>query len=169
VQHVTISEVPSTVTPPPSRVIESDLIATPNVEELINPWEWQVLVEGTRRISLAVAHLVGPREAVDVLRDILDDCSAGFPALSGLEIAATGYLHVTRTSQLDHISRSELLEGFAALFATCECFCSPIIGEVEAHRLMIQALNNIGPTLVGLGVFYIKQHFLANRQSNSQF
>jgi hypothetical protein len=160
VQHVTISEVPSMFTPPPSRIIESDLIATPNVEELINPWEWQVLVEGTRRISLAVAHLVGPREAVDVLRDILDDCSAGFPALSGLEIAATGYLHVTRTSQLDHISRRELLEGFAALFATCEYFCSPIIGEEEAHALMIQALNNIGPTLVGLGVFQINKRSL---------
>jgi hypothetical protein len=135
------------------RVVESHLIAAPNAEQLITPGEWQVLVEGVRRVSLAVAHLVGPKEAMNVLGDILDDCSAGFPALAGMHINASGYVQVT-PSQLNSIPREEMLEGFVAFFATCQHFCSPIIGEEDAHKLIIQALNDIGPALVTLGVFH---------------
>jgi hypothetical protein len=148
--------------PPKPRVIESHLVITPQAEQLITPWEWQLLVEGTRRISLAVAHLVGAREAMSVLRDILDDCSSAFPALSGLQIASSGYLRVSQTSQLDRAPRAELLEGFAALFATCQHFCSPIIGEEDAHKLIIQGLNDIGPALVSLGVFQLDKQLLSN-------
>lgn len=143
------------VMPPKTRVIESNVIINVEAKQLITPREWQVLVEGTRRVSLAVAHLVGPQEALSVLRDILDDCSAAFPAFTSLKIATSGYLQIMDSSQLDHLSREDLLEGFTALIATCQYFCSPIIGEKEAHRLMISALREIGPALVSLGVFHI--------------
>src|SRR6185312_808521 len=55
------------------RIVESELVISPEVEPLITPQEWWVLVEGTRRVSLAVAHLIGPQEALTVLRDILED------------------------------------------------------------------------------------------------
>src|SRR5215472_4502719 len=58
------------------RVIDSQVIATPGAERLITPQEWYVLVESTRRVSQAVAHLVGPQEAISALRDILDDFSS---------------------------------------------------------------------------------------------
>ena len=148
--------------PAKPRVIESHLIAAPNAEQLINPWEWQVLVEGVRRVSLAVAHLVGPKEAMNVLRDILDDCSAGFPALVGMHIDTSGYVQVT-PSQLNSVPREEMLEGFAAFFATCQHFCSPIIGEEDAHKLIIQALSDIGPALVTLGVFHIDRQLLSHQ------
>jgi len=95
------------------------------------------------------------------LSDILDDCSAGFPALTGLQIAPSGYLEVTQTAHLDRVSRNEILEGFAALFATCQYFCAPIIGDEDAHRLLISALGDIGPALVQLGVFQINQQLLS--------
>ena len=139
----------------PQHVIESNLVATTEIKQLITPWEWQILTEGTRRVSLAVAHLVGPKEALSVLRDILDDCASAFPAFSCIEIAPSGYLHVINSSQLERMPRIDLLEGFTALFATCEYFCSPIIGEKEAHDLLIQALRDIGPVLVQLGVFQL--------------
>ncbi len=133
------------VLPYPPRVIDSNIIAAHEARQLIAPWEWQVLVEGTHRVSLAVAHLVGPQEALTVLRDILDDCSSAFPAFASLQIASSGYLQIVERSQLDHMSREILLEGFTALIATCQYFCSPIIGEKEAHRLIIHALQDIGP------------------------
>ena len=145
------------------RIIEGGLIATPEVKQLITPWEWRVLMEATRRVSLAVAHLVGPKEAFSVLRDILDDCSTTFPAFASLRIASSGYLQVTDGSQLDRLPREDLLEGFAALFAICEYFCSPIIGEQNAHRLLAQALHDIAPTLVSLGVFHLDTPRLSNR------
>ncbi|MEO6893311.1 MAG: hypothetical protein ABI456_25995, partial [Ktedonobacteraceae bacterium] len=74
-----------------------------------------------------------------------------------------GYLHVKDNSQLDRLPRAALLEGFAALIATCQYFCSPIIGELEAHRLVIQALGDLGPTLISLGVFRIDDRLLINR------
>lgn len=158
---VTRRNIRTEMPPPQSRVIESHLVAEQQAEQLITPWEWQILVESTRRVSLAVARLVGPREAMNVLRDILSDCSAGFPALSGLEIAASGYLHFMRSSQFDHTPRDEILEGFAALFATCQHFCSPIVGEEGAHKLIIQALSDIGPALVSLGVFQVDRELLS--------
>jgi hypothetical protein len=131
---------------------------------LITPQEWRVLVEGTRRVSLAVAHLVGPQEALTVLRDILEDCAAAFPAFSSLQIASSGYLSVVDTSQLDRMPRNEVLEGFAALIATCQYFCAPIIGDQDAHKLMIQALSDVGPALVNLGVFSIDYALLSLRR-----
>ncbi len=147
------------------RVIEGRLTPTPEVKPLITPWEWRVLTEGTRRVSFAVAHLVGPKEAFNVLRDILDDCSAAFPAFAGLSIAPSGYLQVTDGSQLDRMPREDLLEGFTALLAICQYFCSPIIGEQNAHRLLVQALQDVGPALVSLGVFQLDTQMLSGRRT----
>ena len=146
-------------------VIESQLTRTPEVKQLITPWEWRVLIEGTRRVSFAVSHLVGPREAFSVLHDILDDCSSTFPAFASLKIATSGYLEVTDGSQLDRMPREDLLEGFAALFAICQYFCVPIIGEQNAHRLLVQALRDVGPALVSLGVFHLDTRLLASRDT----
>ena len=146
----------SSRTPPSSespRVIDSHIVAAPGVEQLITPMEWRILVEGIRRISLAVARLVGSQEAMSVLSDILEDFSSAFPALSCLQIAPGGYLQVVRTAQLDRIPRVEVIKGFAALIATCRYFCSPLVGEENASRLIMQALNGMGPALASLGVF----------------
>lgn len=137
------------------RIVESDLVITAETKRLITPEEWRILVEGTRRVSLAVAHLVGPREALSVLQDILSDCFAAFPAFASIEIAPTGYLQVMDRSQLDHLSRADLLEGFTTLFVVCQYFCSLIIGDKDTHKLIIQALHDLCPALVSLGVFYI--------------
>lgn len=150
------------VMPRAPRIIEGDIVVSPEVRQLITPQEWQILIEGTRRVSMAVAHLVGPREALSVLRDILDDCSSAFPAFASLKIAPSGYLQIMDNSQLDCLSREDLLEGFTALIATCQYFCSPIIGEREAHKLMISALREIGSALVLLGVFHIDNFSLRN-------
>lgn len=147
------------------RVIESSLIASQDVKQLISPLEWQILVEATRRVSLAVAHLVGPKEALHVLQDVLDDCSSSFPAFASLKIASSGYLQVVDRSGLDRMSREELLEGFSALIAICQYFCSPIIGEKEAHQLIIQALQDLGPALVSLGVFRVDNGLLTSGSS----
>jgi hypothetical protein len=146
-----------------SRIIESNVVITTEAKRLITPEEWRILVEGTRRVSRAVAHLVGPREALSVLQDILSDCSAAFPAFASVEIAPTGYLRVMDRSQLDSLSRADLLEGFTALIATCQYFCSPIIGDKDAHKLIIQALNDLCPALVNLGVYHIDHQLLALR------
>ncbi|MGB8344320.1 MAG: DUF4388 domain-containing protein [Ktedonobacteraceae bacterium] len=158
------------LSPPPRprlRVVESHLVTNEasHAAQLITPLEWNLLVEGTRRVSLAVAHLVGPREAMSALRDILDDCIDGFPALEGLQIAPSGYVQVIDSSRLDRVSRAELLEGFAALFWICQHFCAPIIGDEDAHRLMLQALGDISPSLVSLGVFSLANHVLPEGQS----
>jgi hypothetical protein len=144
------------------RVVEGNVVVTSDVKQLITPWEWNILVEATRRVSLAVAQLVGPMEALNVLRDILDDCSGAFPAFSSLKIATTGYLQVVDSAQLDRMPREDLLEGFTALIAICQYFCSPIIGEKSAHRLIIQALREVGPPLISLGVFQIDKQLLSN-------
>ncbi len=150
-------------TPKVPRVVEGGIIVSGNAEQLITPQEWRVLVEGTRRVSLAVAHLVGPMEALSVLRDLLDDCSTAFPAIASLSIAPTGYLQVTSDSSFDRIPRGELIEGFAALISICQYFCAPIIGDSDAHKLMIQALGDVGPALVNMGVFRIDRALLSGR------
>jgi hypothetical protein len=153
------------VPPTVPRVIESNVIVSPEAKQLIAPGEWRVLVEATRRVSLAVAHLVGPQEALKVLQDILDDCSSAFPAFTCLKIAPSGYLQVTDRTQLDLMSREEVFEGFTALIATCQYFCSPIIGDQDAHRLIIQALQDICPALVNMGVFHIDTQLLSSSRS----
>jgi len=144
------------------RVVEGKVVSTTPGEELLTPQEWRLLIEGTRRVSLAVARLIGPREALKVLRDILDDCSTAFPAFATLQIASTGYLQVPDTSHLDRMPRQELLEGFNALIATCQYFCVPLIGEVEAHKLMIQGLGDICTSMITLGVFRVNNGLLAS-------
>ncbi|HVU67798.1 MAG TPA: DUF4388 domain-containing protein [Ktedonobacteraceae bacterium] len=156
-----------TATPPTPRVVEGGVVSTTPGEQLLTPQEWRLLIEGTRRVSLAVAHLIGPREALKVLRDILDDCSAAFPAFITLQIANTGYLQITDTSQLDRMPREELLEGFSALISTCQYFCAPIIGEVEAHKLIIQSLGNICTAMITLGVFQVNNDLLASPRKSS--
>ncbi|HEU0003794.1 MAG TPA: DUF4388 domain-containing protein [Ktedonobacteraceae bacterium] len=150
-------------TPQQPRIVEGGIVSTHSAAQLITPQEWRVLVEGTRRISMAVAHLIGPVEAMKVLRDILDDCSAAFPAFTSLQIAPTGYLQVNDTTKFDRMPRGELLEGFAALYSICQYFCAPIIGEADAHKLLIQALGDIGPALVSLGAFQIDKSLLASK------
>lgn len=144
------------------RVVEGDVVSKTQAEQLLAPQEWRLLIESTRRISLTVARLIGPREALKVLRDILDDCSAAFPAFATLHIASSGYLQVPDTSQLDHMPRQELLEGFNALIATCQYFCAPIVGEVDAHKLIIQAMGDLCPSLISLGVFQINNRLLSS-------
>lgn len=152
-------------TPENTHIIEGQLTTTPVVRQLITPWEWRVLIEGTRRISFAVSHLVGPKEAFSVLRDILEDCSSAFPAFTSLNIVPSGYLEVTDNSQFDSMPREDLLEGFAALFAICQYFCVPLIGEHNAHRLLVQALQDVGPALVSLGVFHLDNRLLSRKDS----
>lgn len=149
------------------RVVEGGVISTTQGEQLLTPSEWRLLIEGTRRVSLAVARLIGPREALKVLRDILDDCSAAFPAFATLQIASTGYLQVADTSQLDRMPRKELLEGFSALLATCQYFCVPIIGEVEAHKLIIQGLGDICTAMITLGVFQVNNALLSSTRRST--
>lgn len=143
------------------RVIDSKLVEARDAQQLITPWEWQILVEATRRVSFAVGHLVGPEEAFHVLQDILDDCTDAFPAFSSLKIDPAGYLHVVDRSHLDRLSRENLLEGFSALITICQYFCSSIIGEGEAHRLIIRALQDVGPALTSLGVFRVDTRLLS--------
>jgi hypothetical protein len=143
-------------------IIEGDLVGTSEPKQLITPAEWHLLIEATRRASLAVAHLIGPHEALNVLRDILDDCSSSFPAFVFLKISSNGYLQVTDQSHLDHISRDELIEGFTALIAICQHFCAPIIGERDAHRLILKALQELALPLGTIGVFRIDNHLLAS-------
>lgn len=149
--------------PPPPRVIDSSLVVTHEVKQLLSPWEWQMLVEATRRVSRAVSHLVGPAEALRVLEDILDDCTEAFPAFANFKIAPGGYLHIVDRSDLDRLPRAELLEGFTALFAICQYFCSPMIGEREAHRLILLALQDLAPPLSNMGVFHVDQRLLMSR------
>ena len=146
-------------------IIESDLAASSEPKQLITPQEWHLLIEATRRTSLAVAHLVGPHEALNVLQDILDDCSSSFPAIIFLKISPNGYLQVTDRSHLDHLSRQELIEGFTALIAICQHFCTPIIGERDAHRLILQALQELALPLATMGVFRIHNHLLMSGES----
>jgi hypothetical protein len=162
------------VTPPPYQpqpfpqaqpsVIESDLAATSEPKQLITPMEWRLLIEATRRASLVVAYLVGPQKALKVLQDILDDCSPSFPAFVFLKISPNGYLQVTDQSHLDHLSRDELIEGFTALIAICQHFCTPIVGERDAHRLILQALQELALPLATMGVFRINNHLLGSRR-----
>lgn len=153
-----------TLTPAVPRVVEGNVVSKEPAEQLLTSHEWRILIEGTRRVSMAVSHLIGPREALKVLRDILDDCSAAFPAFASLQIASSGYLHITDTSQLDHMPRKELLEGFGALIATCQYFCAPIIGEADAHKLMIQALGDVSTALISMGVFQVNNGLLSSRK-----
>lgn len=144
-------------------IIESDLAASSEPQQLITPLEWRLLVESTRRVSLAVAHLVGQYEALKVLQDILDDCSTSFPAFVFLTISPNGYLKVAEQSHLDRLSRDELIEGFTALIAICQHFCISIIGEKAAHLLLLQALKELALPLATIGVFRIDSHLLSQR------
>jgi len=88
---------------------------------LITPWEWRILIEATRRVSLAVARLVGANEALSVLQDILEDCSAAFPALPVSKLPLR-LLQVTDSAQFDRMPRQELLDGFAGAFCYLPVF-----------------------------------------------
>jgi hypothetical protein len=143
-------------------IIESDLAASSEPKQLITPLEWRLLIESTRRVSLAVTHLVGPYEALKVLQDILDDCSASFPAFVFLTLSPNGYLQVVEQSHLDHLSRDELIEGFTALLAICQHFCTSIIGEKDAHLLILQALKELALPLATMGVFRINNRLLTS-------
>jgi hypothetical protein len=153
---------PMQQTQPIRSFIESDFAATSEPKQLITPSEWHLLLESTRRVSLAVAHLVGPYEALRVLQDILDDCSSSFPACVFLAISPNGYLQVVNQSHLDHLLRDELIEGFTALLAICQHFCTPIIGERDAHLLILQTLQELALPLATIGVFRIDNHLLAD-------
>lgn len=149
-------------TPMLPRVIEGDATSSPDAKQLITPLEWGVLIEATRRVSLAAAQLVGPAEAMGVLKDILDDCAAAFPAFSSLKIVPSGYLHIVDRSQFDSMARENVLEGFTALIATCQYFLAPIIGDKAAHKLIIQALQDVEPALENMGVFKVDTYLLTD-------
>jgi hypothetical protein len=154
------------LTAPPAkpRVVEGDVLSKTPGEQLLTPQEWSILIEGIRRVSQAVTRLVGPREALRTLRHILDDCSMAFPAISTLQVTGSGSLQVSDTSQLDRVPRTELLKAFRALIVTCQHFCTPIIGELEAHKLIIQAMGDLCTSLISLGVFQVDNDLLASRR-----
>ncbi len=147
------------------KIIDSHIVAVDEGQQLIAPWEWQVLIEGTRRVSLAVGRLVGPGQGLKVLGGILDDCASTFPAFASLQIASDGYLQVVDRSFLDRMSREELFKGFTALITACQGFCSPVIGTREAHRLIVRALKEIGPVLEDMGVFQVDNQLFSGRSS----
>ncbi len=147
------------------KIIDSHIVVVDEGRRLIAPWEWQVLIEGTRRVSLAVARLVGSEQELSVLRSILDDCASTFPAFASLQIASDGYLQVVDRSFLDRMPREDLFKGFTALITTCQRFCSPIIGTREAHRLIVRALKEIAPVLENMGVFRVDNQLFSGHSS----
>lgn len=138
------------------RVVKREVPAPPQ-EQALTSYEWQVLIEGTRRISSVVARLVGPGDARNVLKEILADCIAVYPAFACLQISLNGSLQLPSSSPLEQLPRKEVLDGFAALFDTCQYFCFSIIEEDEVHQLLVQALGDLRSTLVGLDVFRLNK------------
>jgi hypothetical protein len=147
---------------PMRRIIESNLAGASEPKRLMTLGEWRFLMEATRRALLVVAHLVGPQEALHVQQEILNTCITHFPALAFLKISSNGHLQATNQSLLDRLSRDEIIAGFTALIAACQHRCDPIIGESNAHRLMIQALQELALPLATMGVFRIHNHLLTS-------
>lgn len=144
------------------RVVEGELVAPAKTKQLLTPAEWRILAEATQRVSQAVAHLVGPKRAIKVLQDIVKECSAAFPAFVGMRIAPPGYLLLAHPSNLDQMPREDILEVVTALFMACQSFCSRLIGEREAHNLIMQALQGIGPSVANLGIFRVNDRLLSS-------
>ena len=149
------------VLPAIPKVIDSHVVAIDEGQRLIAPWEWQVLIESTRRVSLAVARLVGPEQAFRVLQTILNDCATTFPAFASVQIAQDGCLQVVDRTFLDRMSRTDLFKGFSALITACQHFCAPVLGTRDAHRLIVQALKEISPVLETMGVFQVDNQVLS--------
>lgn len=148
--------------PAKPQVVEGDVVSKTPGERLLTPQEWRILTEGTRRISMAVARLLGPRETPKTLHTILGKCATAFPAFTAVQIAGSGHLQITDTSQLDRMPRKKLLEGFSTLFTICQRACAPLIGEADAHRLIILALGDLSTALISLGVFQVDNVLLAS-------
>lgn len=142
-------------------VVEGTAVTVSETQALLTPLEWRILIEGTRRVALVIARLVGSQEALAVLRDILDDLSTAFPLFAHLQFSPAGYLQLADQTLLDRYPRNELLEGFSALIETCFYFCAPLVGEREAHTLTMQALHELAPALSGLGVLRIERPLLS--------
>jgi len=83
--------------------------------------EWRILIEATRRVSLAVARLVGANEALSVLQDILEDCSAAFPPLPVSKLPF-GYLQVTDSAQFDRIAAPRTARWLCCAFCYLPVF-----------------------------------------------
>ena len=137
------------------RVIESGMVGPSETLQTLTPREWRILIEATRRVSLAVAYVVGPREAVRVLQNILNECVATFPAFTDLKVAPSGYLAIVEHSSFDRMARADILKGFTTLITICQHCCVPLLGEKEASKLIIQALQDISPALINVGVLRI--------------
>jgi hypothetical protein len=149
------------VLPAVPKMIDSHIVAVDEGKRLIAPWEWQVLIEGTRRVSLAVARLVGPEQTFRVMQTILSECAATFPAFASVQIAPDGCLQVVDRAFLDRMLREDLFKGFTALIISCQHFCTPVLGTRDAHRLIVQALKEIGPVLETMGVFQVDTQILS--------
>ncbi len=147
------------------KIIDSNIVALDEGRQLIAPWEWQVLMEGTCRVSLAMAHLIGHEEGLKALQNILDDCASRFPAFASLQIAPGGYLQVRDRSFLDRMSREDLFAGFATLITACQYICSCFIDGREAHRLMMQVLQEIGPVLANMGILPADRQLFSKQNS----
>jgi len=83
-------------------------------------------------------------------------------AFNGIAVSYFPLFPILKWEHLDHLSRDELIEGFTALIAICQHFCTPIIGERDAHRLILKALQELVLPLASLGVFRIDSQLLAS-------
>jgi hypothetical protein len=138
--------------PADAHIVEGSAVVMPDARPAITSAEWRILAEGMRRVRWAIAHLVGVNEALHVLHDIFDDCVAAFPAFSCLSLNTNGCLQINDLVGLERMGRREILYAFSALFTSCQYYCAPIIGDCDAYRLMLRALQEVGPMLIKLGV-----------------
>lgn len=141
---------------PPAHELFSDMqtipIASTNPSDYVADAQWQLLALVVRQIVDQVGTVIG-KDAVDALiRQSLAYSAVKQPPLRVLELDATGWLSPLPGQPISSFPLADVADAIATLLTSFETRCASLIGEDDAHRLIVNAARPFSASLAQLGL-----------------
>ena len=127
-------------------------IASANPSDYLGDSQWQLLALVVRQVVDQAGMILGKQAVDGLIRQSLAYGAVKQPPLRILELDATGWLSPLPGQRISSYPLADVADAIATLLTSFENRCASLIGEEDAHRLIVNAARPFSASLAQLGL-----------------
>jgi hypothetical protein len=127
-------------------------IASANPSDYLGDSQWQLLALVVRQVVDQAGTILGKDTVDGLIRQSLAYGAVKQPPLRILELDATGWLTPVPGQRISTYPLADVADAIATLLTSFENRCATLIGEEDAHRLIVNAARPFSASLAQLGL-----------------
>jgi hypothetical protein len=147
---------PASNPPRPAHELFSDMqtipIASANPSDYLADSQWQLLALVVRQVVDQAGAVLGKETVDGLIRQSLAYGAVKRPPLRILEMDASGWLSPLPGQHISSFPLADVADAVAMLLTSFENRCASLIGEEDAHRLIVNAARPFSASLAQLGL-----------------